>query len=754
MFTKKMVYICLYKHAPMTLSEATNLYERIIGQIVNANLREAFVNLSYLIQQNGFGLAFDQLNELESNYRYLLKFRLEGVVDPGREKVYADLRRRTLDLADESWHLWMSKHSPQLYFDRIRASRIVEEPDLNGLRADLKKMGEELVLAEMIEDDAVRKEKIHQLNRQRERLSAEVFNLLWVSGNWSEEDLPNYRQLFADMDLLDHEKALFVSALPLALMHWFDEEKILLLIDLCQFPEPEVSQRALIATAIALYIYDERLDLYPAIGLKMGALMEIEGMRSALERVSFQLIRSKETDKVTKKMQEEILPEMTRFGSAIQDKLRQEEGDDTTEDFNPEWKNMMENPGFSAKMQEFSDMQMEGIDVYMSTFSGQKFYPFFQEISNWFLPFYSTHSSLVDLFNGQNQGSGILDLVLRSGFLCSSDKYSFCFNILQLPNNYRSSMASNLGAETENYEELKKAEAAMNPRYQLEQVSNRYIHDLYRFFNLHTRKRDFKNLFSFPLDLFNSKCLGKYLSREEFLRKLGQLFFKQKNFKNALAVIKQLIVINPADAELLQKKGFCLQQLERRREALDAYLQADLVLPDSLWTLKRIAACYRLEKDPAQALVYYQKAETLAPNDLMLTFNMGHALVESGEYAKALQHYFKAEILSEESLKTWRPIAWCSMMCGKYDQAYTYYQKILQHTPSIEDYLNAGHLEWCRGVPLKAIDMYKKGIRATHIPFPEFLELFQQDLKELFNHGIKQEEVPFVRDELLYALEE
>jgi len=738
----------------MTLAEAANLYERIIGQIVNANLREAFVNLSYLIQQNGFGLAFDQLNELESNYRYLLKFRLEGVADPGREKVYADLRRRTLDLADEASHLWMSKHSPQVYFDAVRASRVVEVPNLNVLRDELKNIGEELVLAEMIEDDAVRTEKIHQLSKQRERLAGEVFKQLWVSGNWSEEDLPNYRQLFDDMDVLDHEKALFVSALPLALMHWFDEEKILLLIDLCNHPEPEVSQRALVATAIVLYLFDERLDLYPAIGLKMDALMEQEGMKHALERVCFQLIRSKDTDKVSKKMQEEILPEMTRFGSAIQDKLRQEEGDDTTEDFNPEWKNMMENPGFSAKMQEFSDMQMEGIDVYMSTFSGQKFYPFFQEISNWLLPFYSTHSSLIDLFNGQNKDTGIMDMVLKSGFLCSSDKYSFCFNILQLPSNYRSSMASNMGAETENYEEFRKAEAAMNPRYQLEQVSNRYIQDLYRFFNLNIRKRDFKNIFSFPLNLFSSKCLGSYLSREEFLRKIGLLFFKQKNFKNALEIINLLLVNNPADAELLQKKGFCLQQLDCRKEALEAYLQADLVLPDSLWTLKRIAACYRLEKNPVNALYYYQKAEKLAPNDLTLTFNIGHAMVESGDYAKALQLYFKAEVLSEESLKTWRPIAWCSLMCGKFDQANAYYQKIMQHTPSIDDYLNAGHLEWCRGFPLKAIEMYKKGIRATHIPFPEFIDLFQQDLSVLFNHGIKQEDVPFVRDELLYTLEE
>lgn len=738
----------------MTLSESVNLYERIVGQVIHTNLREAFVNLSYLIQQNGFGLAFDQLNELESNYRYLLKFRLEGVPDPGREKVYADLKRRTLNLADESFHLWMCKHSPQLYFDAVRAFMTADSPGLNELRDECKHQVEELVMAEIISDETVRNETIYRLSRKRERLSAEVFNRLLVTGNWSEQDLPDYKQLFTDLDVLDHEKALFVSAILLSLLHLFDEEKILLLIDLCLYQEPEVSQRAMVAAVIVMYLYDGRLDLYPNIGLKWEALMETEGMRVALERVSYQLIRSKDTDNVTRKMQEEILPEMTRFGSAIQDKLIQDEADDATEDFNPDWKNMMENPGFSAKMQEFSDMQMEGVDVYMSTFSGQKFYPFFQELSNWFLPFYSTHSSLRELFSSQDKGAGIVEMVLRSGFLCSSDKYSFCFNILQLPSSYRSSMANNLGAETENYEELRKAEAAMNPKYIHEQLSNRYIHDLYRFFHLHNRKRDFKNLFTLPLELFNSRILGASLSREEFLRKVSTLYFKQKNVKNALSVLELLIKKHPSDAELLQKKGFCLQQLDNRKEALEAYLQADLVQPDSLWTLKRIAACYRLEKNTQKAIDYYRKAMKLAPNDVLLTFNMGHALVESGDYATALQHYFKAEILSEESLKTWRPIAWCSLMTGKYEQAETYYRKILQKTPSIEDYLNAGHLEWCKGFPLKAIERYKKGIRATHIPIPEFMDLFQNDMSILCSHGINSDDVPFVRDELLYSLEE
>lgn len=739
----------------MTVAEATNLYERIIGQIVHANLREAFVNLSYLIQQNGFGLAYDQLSELESNYRYLLKFRLEGAPDPSRDKVYADLRRRALDLTDEAWHLWMSMRSPQLYYDKVRASRIEEEVTADTLLTTIKQTGEELALAEVLEKETLRHEKTQGLHKQRERLVNRLFTSMWVSGNWSEEDLVTYKRIFSDLALFDHEKAVLVSALMLALMHWFDEEKILLLLDLCHHPEPEVSQRALVALSLVLYLYDERLDVYPAIGLKWEALMEDEVQRLALERIFYQLVRSKDTDKVTKRMQEEILPEMTRFGSAIQDKLKQDEGEDNGEDFNPEWKSMMDNAGFSAKMQEFSDMQMEGIDVYMSTFSGQKFYPFFQELSNWFLPFHSAHSALTELFGSPGvKGSGILDMVLKSGFLCSSDKYSFCFNILQLPANYRSTMAANLGADTEVYEEFKKSEAAMNPAYSQEQTSNRYIQDLYRFFNLHGRRRDFKNLFSFPLDFHKTTLLGSYLSGEACLRRMGQLYFKQKRYLNALGVLDRLLVNHPADAELHQKRGFCLQQLDRRKEALEAYLQAELIASDSLWTLKRIAACYRLEKQPEKALEYYKLAIKLAPDDLVLTFNCGHALVEAGRFAEALQQYFKAEVLSDESLKTWRPIAWCSLLCGKYEQAEKYYQKILLQKPAIEDYLNAGHLEWCKGHPINAIEVYKKGIRATHTPFPEFLELFQNDMTVLVGQGIEAEDIPFVRDELFYALEE
>ncbi|MCE5174525.1 MAG: tetratricopeptide repeat protein [Bacteroidales bacterium] len=739
----------------MTVPEVSKLYERIIYQILHLNLREAFSNLGYLIQLNGFGLAYDQLTEMETNYRYMLKYRLEGYPDPEREKVSLNLQKKAMELTDESFHLWMTKNSSDFYYDRIRIDRVSGGESLPQLLQDIRQSGEKQMMIELVEDAESKTVQMLQVARFRERATVGIFYKVWISTCWKRSDFAVMDELFKDSALFDYEKSLIVSAILLSLQKRMDHEKMILLIDLCFHEQPEISQRALVVLVLSLYQYDERLTFYPEIIQRLAVAMENQKFQESMVRVFYQLIRSKDTENVTKRMQEEILPEMTKFGSTIQDKMRNGEGDDQSDEFNPDWKHMMENTEFSVKMQEFSDMQLEGIDVYMSTFSGQKNFSFFQEMANWFLPFYPSHSSLSDLFETNRlEGTSVLDAVLKSDYLCSSDKYSFCFNILQIPASYRSAMSAQLGADSEAYEEIKKTEMGLNSQFKLEQASNRYIQDLYRFFNLFNRKHDFINVFSLPLDLHNTKSLGVYLKSENALRRIGLLYFKNKNFNQALAVLDLLLAIHPTDAELHQKRGYCLQQLNQKSLALDAYLQADLIQPDSLWTLKRIAASYRHLKNPAKALEYYKRAESLDPDNIILTLNIGHCLVELEDFAEALNYYFKAELLSEGSPKTWRPIAWCSFICKKYDQAGKYYEKILQNNPQINDYLNAGHLEWCKGFPKQAMALYKRGIHATQTLVPDFLELFRKDADELVRQGIHPDDIASVRDELLYELEE
>ena len=738
----------------MTVPEATQLYDRILNQVLRFSIKDALSGLGYLIQQNGFGRAYDKLTETENKYRYMLRYRLEGFPDPDRGKVENGIRRQLLELAGEAYHIWMTRNSPGFYYDRIRVDRVGGNQPLPELVETMRQASERLTIVQLVEKLDIRDTQSAQLIRMRENVAGLIFMKLFVSESWTEENHTYLSQVFMDPAFSDHEKGLFVSAILLSLQKRFDAGKMLFLADECLHPEMEVSQRALVALALNLYAYDDRLNLYPEIGLRLEALLDTNPEISEFfVRIFYQLIRSKDTDAVTKRMQEEILPEMTKMGTALQDKLR--DGEDLSDEFNPEWQNMMENAEFSVKMQQFSDMQLEGIDVYMSTFSAQKGYPFFNEFYNWFLPFHASHSSLSALF-GPNplEGSNVLDAVLNSDYLCSSDKYSFCFNLLQVPANYRATMSNQMNADSEAFEEVRKSNMGMNNKYRLEMTSNRYIQDLYRFFNLHHRRMDFLNPFSMALDFHNTKSLGTLVRSEEALRRIALLYFKNKHYSQALAAFELLIGHCPTEAELHQKRGFCLQQLNQQEQALKAYLQADLIHSDSLWTLKRIATTYRQLKNPAKAMEFYRRAEKLAPSDIALILNMGHALVEAGEYAEALNVYFKAEVLNESSEKAYRPIAWCSFMCRKYEQATKYYNKILDHQPTIEDFLNAGHVEWCKGAPMKAVEIYKHGIRHTHTILPDFLELFRKDSPELLRHGIAPNDVSALRDELIYELEE
>ena len=76
--------------------------------------------------------------------------------------------------------------------------------------------------------------------------------------------------------------------------------------------------------------------------------------------------------------------------------LEEEEGfsskptkDASDDDKNPEWEEIFkDSPGLMNKMEEFSGLQREGADVFMGSFSMLKLFPFFNEISNWFIPFF------------------------------------------------------------------------------------------------------------------------------------------------------------------------------------------------------------------------------------------------------------------------------------------------------------------------------------------------------------------------------
>lgn len=723
----------------MTPQEINKAYNRIIGSLDSKELKNAFDFIQSLISGSREYTFQDRLNELQDTYKYMLRYRVEGIKDPMQEQIYNNLQASTYELADAIKHKALAIESPLAFYNQRRNIQIqgnrsaISYPDLFRQLRDSYEVNN---LAEYNE------------------LNIALFNKIWVSNLLSQEESCHIKEIIQDTELPYATGCQVVSALMLGLQAAFDREKLLLLFDAASHPNEEIKIRALISILITLYTYRKRTALYPRIEDRLATLAEAPDFTKAIRTITLRFILARETEKITKKLQDEIIPEMMKLSPKISNKINLKDfsPEQLGDEMNPEWENLFSDSALGKKMEEFNELQQEGADVMHSTFVHLKNFPFFRDLSNWLLPFAPEHSSFSN-FSDQSEGERqLLDSMSLAPFMCNSDKYSLYFSMMQMPVEARKMMMGQFSSQaTEMIQQTQ--EELISKRGKLEIVTGQYIQDLYRFFKLYPGHLDFNDIFSMPLDFHNLTILKPYISDTETLTTIAEYYLRKNYFNDALVIFNKLVETEINSDILFQKIGYCMQMEGDLKGALNAYLRADLINSESKWVIRRIAGCYRSLKQPEEALKYYHRYETLNPNNLTVQISIGHCHLELKNYNEALKCFFKVDYLDNKSHKAWRPIAWCSFLTGKYDQARNYYKKILENQPNAQDLLNAGHTEWALQNIKGALAFYKKAVELEDGDFFKFKELFNQDIQDLLIAGIEEKDVALMLDELRYTLD-
>ena len=720
----------------MTLLEIQKAYNRIVGSLDNKELKNAFDFIQSLIAGSKEYSFQDKLNELQDTYKYMLRYRIEGMNDPMQEQIYKNLQASVYELADIVRHKALAQESPLIYYSRRRNMQI--RPDVSYKQLHTK-----------LSDD-------HQIGNRTDFDVSNVtlFNKIWTSNLLSQEEAMQIKSIIEDRSLPFTTGSLIVSSLMLGLQAAFDKEKIMLLFDAAGLFEEEIRVRALISILITLYTYRKRTNLYPQVSNRLAALAEVPGFTQAIRTITLRFILARETEKITRKLQDEIIPEMMKLSPKISNKINLKDISPELlgNEMNPEWENVFADSALGKKMEEFSELQQEGADVMHSTFVHLKNFPFFYELSNWLLPFTIEHSSFGNQFESNTTEKQVLDSMTLAAFMCNSDKYSLYFSMMQLPAEARKMMMNQFDSQASEMIQQNKEEL-ISKRGKLEVITSQYIQDLYRFFKIYPSHLDFNDIFTMPLDFHNLEILKPYISDEESLTSIAEYYLRKNYFSDALVIFNRLFQTKQDSEILFQKIGYCKQMEGDLNGALDAYLRADLLNPDSKWVIRRIAGCYRSMKQPEEALKYYHRYEKLNPDNLSVQINIGHCHLELKNYNEALKCFFKVDYLDSKSHKAWRPIAWCSFLTGKYDQARNYYKKILEFQPNIQDLLNAGHTEWALQNIKGALSCYHKAALLENGEFYKFQELFNQDIPDLLIAGIEETDVALMLDELRYTLD-
>lgn len=741
----------------MNETEIKNSHHNICLLLAERKLKPAFDLLEKMIRLNGLGELTDHQLDLEQNYRFMLKYTVEGITDPERQKIYQHILLSTFELADVCADSLKMKFSTSLEYQKKRGVARLSLENISDYFTTLESFHLENELRSLIDESPGEKRGGQEETIHYQKL-IHLFYHYWFKNKLSEEECVSYTDFLKNDHIPVHERALLVTSVTLSQLLFFDEQKLELLFEGYESDLEEINQRSITGLLISLYLYDKRISLFPAITARLKLLYEKNSFKRHLEKILLQLIGSKETEKIQKKLQDEILPEMMKLSPNLRNKLSIEAllGDALNEDKNPEWRDILkDSPGLMDKMEELSEMQMKGADIFMTSFSNLKSFPFFNELTNWFIPFYANHPELTRNSTPEDEADNrkLFDLLMKTPVLCNSDKYSFCFSMQTIPAEYKKMMFDTLSAEFDQLIESENENDLISHDQKAEAISGQYIRDLYRFYKLHPQREGFEDIFSWSFDFHNREIFMDLLNEDiQLLRNIAEFYFAKNYYREAAEIYAKLLQ-SSEEAEAIQKLAFCYQKLENYELALSFYLKADLFDQNRSWNLKKIALCYRHLKQPDLALEYYLQTVAIEPENLGVHISIGHCRMELKQYEEALKSYFKVEYLSPGNKKIWRPIGWCSLLLGKKDQSEHYFRMLVDDTPNKFDLMNMGHVQWCLGKRKTALDFYIRSINDAEMSEEEFMDAFQEDLVHLVRQGVDTEDVPIMLDQLRYSLE-
>lgn len=717
------------------IEKATKQHEKIADMLREERLLEAIAEMKLLAEKAMDWNLKSEVENMETTYRSMLQYLSQGMSDPERGRMYGGLRTKGLVLNDRLLRSVQQQTSSVLYHQTLR--QLMKHPKLTTIYNAIEWM--KLELETMDKEEPVSKEK-HQ-----EELETTFFNLLWTSDIWSVSEREAITDFIKPETMPERMAALAISAVTLGFFEMYDLQKYIFLFNAYQHPSESVRQRAVCGIVLGCLMHDNRMRNNTEISFLIEELAENADFVRDIRQTQMQILQSCETERISKFMNEEFIPEMMKNPLL---KKKDKTGLDELamdESFNPEWEKWIDSKNVKNKLNIMNELHSTGADIHMASFAHMKNFPFFRTLANWFIPFDPNHSVVADVI-GKVVGSNkiIFNLMTNGNEFCDSDSYSFYLFLSTMPEATLKMVGGNLPTlDSEMEDELKFLTAK---GAQSENINRKYIQSIYRFFKLFSRRHEFEDVFEEETLLQYHETLHPLVESPEHLHNLSLFLFNNKHYEKAALMFECLEEVVTPTVEILQKHGFCLQQLKLYTEAIEQYEQAEYLKPDNLWNLVHLAQCYSNEGFLNKATECYLKAESISPDDLNILLQLGNCYAKLEDYEEAFKRFFKVHYLDENSVTVWRAIAWYSLLAGKMEQAERFYQKIEEGDieKDMVDWLNIGHMHWVAGRYQKALEYYRKCSKLCSAE--EFREMMMSDSDSLMWMDVPLQDLPMIID--------
>lgn len=721
------------------------LIKQLLAQVKAKQLPAAFASARKYAEVSSDFSQFEHLRMVENAYKAMMRYDSEFLSDES-QALYGNTRESLLRTAD------IFRFNSQFPANLSRFYNMART--LSAAPISIKAAVQDAEGAEnayILAKDAFLDDEINKAAEVRDEALTLLFNRIWTTPHLSAEDRDALADVFSNEYFPVEIKRQVTAALWLSIQAFYDYAKLDLLALAAVNGDEPTAARGCVAIVLALFRHRLRLSYNPEACSRLNALIDSEDMEKNLRHVVLCLAKASDTDRINKKMQTDILPELQKlhknFMSRTGDKM--DLRDMLNPEKNPEWEDMLENSELAHKLREFTELQLEGSDVMMLPFSQLKGFSFFTTLGNWFLPFRNSHSQLLKARQFDPSGRLISMLTSSQNFLCDSDKYSLVLSLAQTPAQHREMMMSQLGEQLKQLDEDKATSFHESVKPELLNDIMLYIRTLYRFYKLYPQRSEFDDPFANIIDVASLPCLGSKLGDENTQRLLAEFYFSRDYYEQSIPLLKKLLDFEPYE-NVLQKLGYAYMKIRDYQKAIDIYSKCEIIYGAEKWLLRQLAGAHKAAGNYARAADYYAKAYAQDADNLSLTRQLANTLLHDHRYEDALKLYYKLEYKEGGSLKTWRPVAWCEFMCDNYLAAGKYYDKITEspHAEG-EDFINAAHLALVSHDIQRAMENYS---RAHEILGDSFRKVVADDIEILKKKGVKAFTVDIILDRIDYGI--
>lgn len=719
------------------------LVENAYREVTRYNLGGALAAVRMMPELSLMASGRERLEHIQEDYDRMLAYMRSWYDDPKRGALYNNLLYQLWKLLADI-ELAYRKTNVRSYADATAKTRHANMSHdmvrsvLEAYVTDLTMMS----LRDIGSDEGIQMDiassKTELMNRHHDFL-CRLFHVLWTSPQWQDGEREFYSELLTSSTIDVNDAVTLTGALALGLSEIFDINKMRTLVAVYQRANnASVKQTALVGILLGLparhFPFDKLRNVFDDLTGDDDFIEEVASLQ-------VQMLNCMNAENDRQVIEKEIMPTLVKNSKISLGSLGLMDDEQSSVDdiLHPErQEQIMEE--MEEKAMRMMKMQQDGADIYFGGFAQSKRSPFFNEMTNWWMPFSMDHPSIPEHVRKAVENSKFMRMIINKGPFCHSDRYSLLIMGAQvvgrLPKEIEKLENDDAFVEAELNGGTGNKETAAN-------VRRYYLQNLYRFYKLYDHRDDFTNPFSrlFMLDeVFSDGRWNKAKAR------VGRILMKQKRWEWLARLME---TCHETDGECCYMHGSALIHGSRNySEALRVLQKALVEMPDNERILRLQARALFLTGDYAGAeqtyLLLFENHEDRPTYGLNACISM----IKQGKYSDALKLLYQLDFKYENNDDIQRHIAWAQLMAGNTDKALALFEKLTKtgSSDSPECFVGRGYCQWFLHDIESAFKSFKRYCELSDTDIEGLVSKFLDDITLLTNHGIDTCEVYMMAD--------